>query len=295
MNLFDLPSEPLAKRAAILNGSGAECIQESVDFIQNHYENRVLLDVAITFCEHDLSDAPSAEVQKLKRVGFFPWSEAISEMDYSLSLILYGFYKHAHDSFRRAIELVVAGAYFTSGNVTPEEANAWFHSKKDTPQFSRMLKVITKEAHFKTLVEHFDLFDELKTFYWGLSDMLHVKGTQYSNLNTNRFRGHTSGVTLLSFHPKACTKAMDQFIQTTRLLATIVAASNPQILIGLDLDMKFGDNGPISGLFYPAQSERLMRLIPDRYRPYFERIITDDESLQSVKDWFESLPDWQAE
>jgi len=265
----------------------AQCVQ----YVNQQYEWRDELQNAVDFCVHDLMDAPSGDVVSLAKVGFFPWVEAARELDQSLSLILLAHYKHAYDSFRRAIELVVTGAFFVSDSSDHVKARKWMDSERGTPNFKRACDALADLPIFKELNLDHGWADAILGLYWKLSDVVHVKGEANSYNEICPIYSTINGIGEPAFSEKACKLALDSYIETIRHIAVVVAASNPRLLQGLDLDSKFGLNPPASGFFYPSQAERLLSLVPIQFRSYLKHIRDTDEDIKGIREWFESLPD----
>ncbi|MCL2898704.1 hypothetical protein [Brenneria tiliae] len=291
MNPFDLPSDHFEARRMILLESASTSMKCCVEYINERYENRVQLQEAIDFCHHDLIEAPKGDVNSLAKVDFFPWVEASQELDQSLSLILKGHFKHAYDSYRRAIELVITGAFYVSDNTVSLKAREWMKSDRSTPNFKRACEALAKKAYFENLNNQYNWLEDILSVFWKFSDIVHVKGTENSFFEISPIYSVINGIGVPAFTEKSCKSALDAYILSVSYIAVIVAASNPFLLQGFDLDTKFGFNPPASGFFYPRQAERLMGLIPEKYKPYFEYLLETDENLIGIRSWFESFPD----
>lgn len=291
MNPFDLPSDHFEARKNILLESSSVSMSRCVEYINDQYEKRDQLREAIDFCFHDLIEAPKGDVESLAKVGFFPWVEASKELDQSLSLILKGHFKHAYDSYRRAIELVITGAFYVSDAVDKQKAREWMSSDRSTPNFKRACEALIKGSYFGELNTQCNWLDDILDIYWKLSDIVHVKGIENSFSEVSPVHSFINGIGVPAFSEKGCKPALDAYLLTVSHIAVVVAASNPFVLQGFDLDIKFGLNPPVSGFFYPRQADRLLGLIPPRYKPYFERLLEEDENLIGIRSWFESFPD----
>ena len=290
MNPFNLPNDHFEARKMILIESTSASMQCCVEYINERYERRTLLQQAINFCTHDLNDTPCGDVKSLSAVGFFPWVEASQELDQSLSLILKSNIKSAYDSYRRAIELVITGAFFVSDHTDSSKARAWIRSDKSTPSFKRACEDLAKNGYFESLNNKFDWLKDVMSIYWRFFNIIHVQGINNSFKEISPTYSFFNGIGVPAFTEKSCKNALDDYILTVSCIATIVATSNPHLLQGLDLDVKFGFNPPISGFFYPEQAERLMELIPEKYTPYFKELLRTNEHIISVRSWFEAHP-----
>lgn len=94
-----------------------------------------------------------------------------------------------------------------------------------------------------------------------------------------------------SFYKPSALNCLNTYISTTQYIASIVAAINPKLLLGLNLDIKFGFNTPISGFFHIEQSERLLDIIDDKYKGFFQYLLADNQEIKEIQRWYDSLPD----
>jgi len=295
MNPFELPEEHFLARKDVLLWGIEDRSLAMAKFAHETYEHRDILIDAWNFCCYDLIDAPTARLDHLTKVGYFPWAEASKELDQALSLTMIGHYKNAYDSLRRAFELVVTGSYFVLDDIERAKAIAWIKSKRGTPNFKRAVRYLLKDQTFKTCNDECKWETYMLELYWHLCDVVHVSGTRNSLDAIAPSFSSINGIHSLGFHEDSCRNALDAFIQTVRAIACTVALSNPVLLVGFDLDVKFGLNPPSSGFFYPGQAELLRRLIVEQFQPFMKRLADTDEKVQSLTAWFNSLPDITTE
>ena len=87
----------------------------------------------------------------------------------------------------------------------------------------------------------------------------------------------------------------DFYIKVVEEIVVILSLYNPMILVGVPLDEKFGLNGPASGFFHEGQAEIVHLMIPDKYKEYFIELAENDDEVQGLLDYFDSLPDLTKE
>lgn len=291
MNPLKLPKDSFYARKEILQSNMDHILSKTAEYIHQSYPSLTKLLLAETFCKHELMDAPSARIDHMQKVAFFPWVESSKELDAALSLVLSANYKNVYDCLRRSIELVVSGAYFVLDTTELNKARNWMDSDKGTPNFKRVVVLLGQEDTFLTCNENNEWETKMMDIYWRLCDVIHVKGVSYSFNEIAPKYNSFNGINQPSFHEESCRKALDLFIETVAMIALTIALSNPLLLIGFELDVKFGLNPPASGFFYPAQAERLKELIPNEFQKNIEELIETDPNIQCITDWFESLPD----
>ncbi|SPY30045.1 hypothetical protein [Photobacterium damselae] len=291
MNPFELPRDRFKARRDLLKSSIEVVLSETSEYIYAEYQELEKLERAELFCKYELMEAPSARVDHLQKVGIFPWVEAAHELDSCLTVIFEGNYKNAFDSLRRAIELVVTGSFFVLDNVEQGKAREWMESDRSTPNFKRALKVIEDACQYSGCDEEVSWTKSLLGHYWELCDVIHVKGVKNSSSEISPRHSFISGVSIPHFDQKACNLSLSYYLKTVELVALMVALSNPVLLVGFDLERKFGLNAPMSGFYNSAQSDRLTSLIPDRFKPFIKTLIDSDRNIALVSQWFDSLPD----
>ena len=113
--------------------------------------NEPFFNKLLIFCIHDLIEAPCGDVNGLFKGQFFPLVEASQELVQSLSSILKRNIKSVYDSYRRAIEFVIAVAFFVSEYTVPSKAKALMKSYKSTPGFRRACEELVMNGHFERL------------------------------------------------------------------------------------------------------------------------------------------------
>ncbi len=290
INFADLPQDPFDARGFLLSESGSWTLTESAKFINEQYDDCDTLKRAIHFAKYNLLDAAPSYVDTLKKIGFFPWIEVADEIEKSLNLIMMSFYKNSYDSMRRALELIVVAAFFVSDNTETKKAREWIKSNSNTPYFKSTLEKLIKDEPYSSCEQRCEFKKYVLDVYYRLSDYIHVKGLEKSNSRLTPSTHDVTGVRLLIFNETACKKSLDLFIETTRIISLICVLILPQLLLGFDLERKFGINGPASGFFTEKQAERIYKLIPEHFKNFIDELKMCNE-VHSVRLWFDSLPD----
>lgn len=297
INDFEMfSSETLRKKANIFLFGIQNRIDESITFIHSSYPQREKLKLATDFIGICFNEAfKTANFEELTKIGFFPSSEAQMEFDQALKHCFFGSYKAAYGFLRRAFELTFLHIYFAVGEKYAESI-LWQKSKTDTQFFSKAFRQILKNSHrFKDFNNKFFWELDIKIAYHDICDYLHVRGISKGFREINKTRSffddsHHESVSLSSLKD-----FLDCFIGVAEHICVALALYNPIILEGLDLDAKFGLNTPMSGFFYPGQTEILMKIIPLQYHGFFEKIKLEDEEFLSILSWFNGLDDLSEE
>lgn len=287
----DLPNEPLGRRAQVLQTAIPYLVPRTLTFMRDTYSRAPLLKECVDFVAWHLLDAPPAFLENLAKVWYFPWAEASKELDQVLTACMLTMYKAAYDHLRRSLELVVVGSFFTMEKTPTEKAHAWMVGEDGTPRFARTIERLIEEPHFCDLEERRRFGDSLKELYWSLSDITHVRGIRYGFERIQPLRTSLGACMVPEFDKTALANVLDRYIDVVRHIATIIAAANPVLLVGLDMELKFGFNGPVSGFFDETQADLLHRLILDDCRSVLDDIVEKDAGIRSLISWYESTPD----
>lgn len=291
LNLLDLPKDPFELRSIILNTTAESATLKTARYIKEHYEKIEILETSLDFFADDLVNAAPSDGDSLAKLGLFPWIESAREIEKALSLIMLSLYKNSYDSLRRALELVVVGSFFILESIEMEKARGWVKSSRNTPNFKRALEKLIKQDPYATCEQRCQLSEPILGLYYRLSDFIHVKGMEKSYRKLTPSVSRFNDVEALTFNEKSCKDSLDLLIETIENISIICALTIPRLLIGFDLERKFGLNPPLSGFFEHAQAERINLLIPDRFRPYIDDLKKNDEGIRSITKWFENLPD----
>ncbi|MFC1601211.1 hypothetical protein ACFL34_02560, partial [Candidatus Sumerlaeota bacterium] len=290
-DLMNLPSCPLEARVLLVHEHAADRARAAVEYIKNKYPQSDAFQEARGFVDHDLIFCMRGDFKSLSRVWLFPASEASEELSECRNRLLDCSYKASRDNMRRALELILVGAFFSNSHISPKDAQCWLNSTRDTPHFSRAVKDLSVLPRFERFNAAHKWADVIKAFYWGPSDTTHTKGQKHSLREIQPVQATINTIRIPQFNEEALRGSLDLYLQTVSHIAVILALYNPVLLVGLPLLQKFVDNGPASGFFEEPQAETLWGLIPADYHPSLRHIVETDEEVRSVMEWVEGLPD----
>lgn len=295
LDLTKVPRPPWSRIAYLLGGMVPDMMAGTAEWIESEYPNKDELDNCITFLHIDLLEAVPGDLTSLGRVWYFPWAEASSELELSLAFALMSFHRSAFDHQRRALELVAVGSYFLSQHVTQKQARDWYSSVDQSPFLTRAIDKLASGGFPARLDQEIGWVADMKKFYWGLSDIVHVRGTEYGSDVIQPVAGRFSGLPVPRFDPKSLTRALDSYRATTQHVATLLVAANPIVTHALPMDEKFGLGGPMSGFFQETAVERLRLVLGEARWERISAIAADDPGVQSLRESIENLPDLTEE
>jgi hypothetical protein len=286
---------PLEQKGEIFVYGIEERMKASLDYIKTKYKRNDQLNQSIEFISYHHSETVKSDFKQLETIGYFPATETEMELDYSIKHALVGSYKSAFADLRRALELSLISVYLTSESCDTKIALDWVMSRSDTPGFSKSLNKLIKIGRYKEFNDEFKWKMNLQEFYWQLSEYSHNKGQLKGYRELNKTRSFLGSTSLPSINFETLDTFCDFYIKTVEEIIVVLSLYNPMILVGVPLDEKFGLNGPASGYFYDGQAELVHSLIPDEYKKYFKELAENDVEIQSVIDYFNSLPNMTAE
>jgi hypothetical protein len=284
-------NEPLERKGKLFVYGVEERMNASLNIIRNEYSNYDNFKNYIDYIEYLHSDTIKADILTLQKVGYYPATETEMELDHSIKHALIGSYKSAFADLRRALELSINFVYLTSENTDKKKAINWIKSKHNTVAFSKAIKLLVKDGRFKEMETSCNWQKNLQDLYMDLSSFSHNKGMLkgYRELNNTSF--FTAGSSAPSIKAETLKSFCDFYIRTVEEIIVIQALYNPVILVGVPFDEKFGLEGPMSGFFNDLQAESVNKLIPEKYRTFFDKLIDGDEEIKGVIEYFNSLPD----
>jgi hypothetical protein len=287
----DVAVHALERRAKLVLEGVSSLGEATVAFLRNHFPDIDLLSEAIWFAEQILLDVPSARIDFWARVQFFPWAEAERELDQVLQHTLLGYYKSTYDHLRRALELAVVAAFFTSEISKATDGPSWLKSERDTPLFSRSIRALHADPRFALVFANSNWEADIKGLFYRLSDVIHVRGVEASFFHLQPSTISSAGAHYPSFRPDGVATALSSYIEAVRQIATLAAVLNPVLLIDLPITAKFGLNPPMSGFLEGSDVETLRILVVDEVRAILDQNNTFDPDVRSVVEYVEQLPD----
>jgi hypothetical protein len=290
IDLMRVPREPWYRTAFLLSRGVEAASAEAADWIETEYPQRERLRNALEFSSSHLTDGARGDLDALARVWFFPWTEAAHELSLAFACAMGGLYRAAVDHHRRALELVVVGAYFVADHVDATEGAKWYASDLHTPHFTRALDKLARTGFCERVDEATGWLLQLKAHYWQLSDIAHVRGEKQSLFALSGSLFSFSGFPLPSFNKESLERSLDWFLDSCSHVAAALAVANPALLVGMPLSEKYGENPPI-GFFEHSQADDLAEMLPQEVREGFLEEARRDERVQSIRRQMDSMPD----
>lgn len=291
MELKNLPTDPFEARFSIQKEKYNAIAVDTIKYIQNEYQHKDLLYACIDFMNYDFIETSNFNFEELQRIWLFPTKEASAELNESLNRTINASYKAAYDNLRRALEIMIIGCSFAQQNVGLLQAQEWLNSEHETPLFSRAIESLLQDKRIKKLEQDTFWITQLKNFYFDLSEIVHVRGEQYSSEILQPAMYSYNGIAAPQLSLRNLHKVLDTVILTAQHICTSATIINPILLVGLPLEKKYGIDASLSGFFNESQSILLWQLLLPDTKSFFEELIKNDNEIISIAEFVNDLPD----
>lgn len=291
MELKNLPSDPFEARFAIQKEKYNSIAVDTIKYIRNNYQHKELLYSCLDFMNYDFIETSRFNFEEIERIWLSPTKETSAELSEALFQIINASYKAVYDNLRRALEIMILGCSFAQNNFEATQAQEWLTSERETPLFARAIESLLQDERVKKLEQDTFWITQLKNFYFDLSDIIHVRGEQYSRRALQPAMLSFNGTDAPSLSLKNLHRALDTVILTVQHICTCVAITNPVLLIGLPLEEKYGIDSSMPGFFNEVQSALFRQLLIPDTKIFFEELVKKDEEIISIVKYVSNLPD----
>jgi hypothetical protein len=260
-----------------------EVFNKSNVFLKNNPEYKELIELHLE-ANRDILDLIPQFDYNFGSGHIFPLLEAEYELESSINLALFGFYKQAIYSLRNYLELGLLSVYWNiedTGHITIQN---WLRSLENTPFKNYVFKQILKNKNIEKFNNEMNIIKEIDTLYKELCNYIHTKGVKYSSWtlgmsNVNNFDG------------KTFIKYLNYFKQAVRIIVALHLLKYPVGLQYTPILEKFGLNEPIGGFLRPYQVEQIKKIFEDKTLEVLQKISNEDESAVALAEEINRLPD----
>jgi len=260
-----------------------DVFNKSNEFLKNNPEYKESIDLYL-WANRNILDLIPQLVYNFWSGHIFPLSEAEYELESSIDLALFGFYKQAMQSVRNFLELGLLSLYWNiedTGHITIQN---WLHSLENTPFKKQVLEQILRNKNIKKFNNKVNIIEEINILYKELCNYTHTKGIKYSTriLNMANFN---------NFNEKTFIKWLNYF---KRVVRTIIALHLLKYPVGLQytpIAEKFGLNEPVGGFLNSYQAEQIKKIFDDKTLKVLQKISDEDESAIALAEEINRRPD----
>jgi hypothetical protein len=215
---------------------------------------------------------------------FFPMIECWEELQVSLNLCLFGFYKQSMCSFRSALELGLLSVYWNindDGHITIKN---WLKSEEDTPRLPDVWNKLKEHPNFSWFESVSDLKERILSFGY-LHNYIHTKGRRYSN-----FIG-LSKSNYQTFEKEGIDLWLKTYENIIKILILLHLIKYPIGVVSFNWSDKFGFDKPMFGGLEQYQIQQISALLGNEDFLKLEKLARRDPNVQKTMDWIENLPD----
>ena len=212
-----------------------------------------------------------------------PIVESFHNLDASIEILKFGFYKQVFASLRMGLDNGLLSAYWNAVGYDRPELTQWINSKKKTPRKNRRFwEPILKLPGVECFFGRFFFTDKINGLSEQLNNYIHTKGRRYS--------------TLCSSWRKSCDEWYELFVASTRIIVTLQLLVKPKLAIVVPdefLLRKFGsyDHIPFCGVLLGDYSDRLKLCVGESEYNAMSTIACTRNEVKDVWNYLEGCPD----
>ncbi|MGI0007127.1 MAG: hypothetical protein ACREAR_03930 [Nitrosotalea sp.] len=231
-----------------------------------------------------LEDLIPQTVENVFSGHMFSLIEANSELENSIALCKFGFYKHAFMALRSVVEMGVLSVYWDVDGKSNLDIQKWLLSFENTPSRKIVFTKLKDNQNFREYDDKHKLFDEGDSIFKQLSNFVHTKGHRHStmdlgNANFNRF------------NESSLLKWSELMTRVTHFVIVLHILRYPVALQYTPIEQKFGMNGPAGGFFSPYQMERIKHFLDIDVIETLQKISNNDPEATDMAKWVNEQPD----
>jgi hypothetical protein len=219
---------------------------------------------------------------------FFPFSESYFELEASLVLSVFGFYRHALASLRAAFELSLVGVFYDRADQAASAIQQWIRSEQKA-YFRNMIKELRKTIPRYAMYCDCSNFQEvLKDMYDKLSGFVHVRGYPYSS---SRF----TSANFNQFSEESLKGYIGWFCQVARCSVILILLKYPIGMQSVPLMSKFGLNPPAGGFLDAEAQAAVLAILREDEQLVLQAISDADPKVREIVEQIEAMPDLTPE
>jgi hypothetical protein len=225
---------------------------------------------------------------KISSGHFFPFSESYDELEASLLLSLFGFYRYALAGLRTSLELSVVGVFYDRNDDSESKIQRWFHSDERTPQFKSMLEELPTVPGYDTFCKITNFKDALQKNYDALGGFIHVRGFSYSSLRL-------SSSSVVQFSEESLRTFIHFFCEIAHISVILILLKYPIGVQPVPLFTKFGLDGPAGGFLDEGTWAVVRKILTEWEYSLLSGISDADSGVQRLVEEIENMPDLTPE
>jgi hypothetical protein len=217
----------------------------------------------------------------------FPFFESVEELQISLHLSCFGFYKQAIASLRSSLEVGLLSVYWNLNDAGHIAIKRWLHSREDTPR--KLWKKLFHHPNFKKFQQIYDLESRLERLAV-LHNYVHTKGHKFSNKFGRSFKGNQP-----TFEPEIFVEWFEYFKEVVTVTIICHLVKYPLGTVRFPYHKKFPIEIPMFGGLEEYQIDKMEEVVGNDIFAKIAQIATNDPHVISTLEWVNLLPDLSEE
>lgn len=183
-----------------------------------------------------------------------PIEESHTDLENSIQLCKFGFYKSSIVTLRSVLELGLLSVYWDINNDSQKTIQNWLHALEDTPFKNIIIKKLKTDPNIEKFDSKHKIFKEIEYLFKQLSNYTHSKGYLHSNQNLAK-------ANVNQFNKIAFQKWFDLMKKVVKIVVIVHILKYPIALQYTPIVAKFGLN-PIVGTFLqPRDAEKIREFL----------------------------------
>lgn len=260
---------------------------ESLAYLTEHPEFHEKLTTHIR-AYHEIGNLIPQTLDNIASGHYFPYTQSYFELENSFELVKQGFYNYALIALRSVLELSLLAVYFAVRDQEHIDVQSWIHSKEKTPNRKQILGRLNELPAFRQFNMKHDFSNRIFGTFDALDKYVHTRGYRHSSqaLNLANFN---------KFSDKSFKLYFELMIAVVNDSIIIFLLKYPIGMQKIDLDSKYGFNGPVGGFLQAHQVSLITSLLQEEENVTLEEISSRDKNVQAAVEYFDSLPDLTQE
>ncbi len=237
---------------------------------------------------HEIGDLIPQTLDNIASGHYFPYTQSYFELENSYELVKQGFYNYALIALRSVLELSLLTVYFAVRDQEHIDVQSWIHSKEKTPNRRQIVGRLNELPTFRQFNVKYSFINKIFGTFDVLDKYVHTRGYRHSSQALNLANFNKFSDSSLTLYSELMTTVVTESI-------TLLLLKYPIGMQKIDLDSKYGLNGPVGGFLQAHQVSLITSLLNKGEKVTLEEISHKDESVQAAIEYFDNLPDLTQE
>lgn len=265
-----------------------ETREASEEYFRNHDDLRRRVQDHLQ-ARYGINDLIPQTLDKFGSGHYFPFSESYDELEKSLLLSVFGFYRNAFDSLRTSLELSLVGVFYDRDDDAGSKIQEWIRSDAPTPWFRKeMIPALSTIPGYEAFCKISNFEDVLQKLYGNLSGFVHVRGFPYSSTRL-------SSSNVIQFSEESLRVYIDFFCEVVHSSIILILLKYPIGMQAVPLMSKFGLNPPAGGFLDVEEQVAVLAILGKDEQLVLQAISDADPKVREIVEQIKAMPDLTTE